>query len=125
MKLNKMRINVTTAANETGTGTGDRRVHGLLYAVQTVDGDFADNVDVTVTCVSEATNTLLVKANFDTDGFYYPREIVNATADGAALTGTSGGDRCLPILYGLPTVTIAQGGASKTGGVILHFFENE
>lgn len=125
MKLNKMRINVTTAADQTGSGTGDRTVHGLLYAVQLIDGDFADGVDVTLTFVSEATTTALVKADFNTDSMYYPRDLVHASSDGAALTGTSGGDRCLPIMYGLPTVAIAQGGATKTGGVILHFYENE
>lgn len=125
MKLNKMRINVTTAADGTGTGTGDRVVHGLLYAVQWVDGTFDDGVDGTLTIVSEATTTALAKADFNTDSVYYPRDIVHASADGAALTGTSGGDRCLPVLYGKPTLTIAQGGNAKTGGCIIHFLENE
>lgn len=127
MKLEKMRINVTTASNGAGSASGDRSVHGLLYAVQLVDGDFADGVDVTLTCEHGelASRTLLVKADFNTDSMFYPRDLVNATADGAALTGTAGGDRCLPIIFGTPKVVIAAGGDAKTGGVILYFYENE
>ena len=126
MKLERMRINVTTAAGGGGSASGDRHVFGLLYAAQFIDGDFADGVDVTVTCEhGDLSKTLLVKADFNTDSMFYPRDLVNATADGAALTGTAGGDRCLPIIFGTPKVVIAAGGDAKTGGVILYFYENE
>jgi len=39
---------------------------------------------------------------------------------GAALTGTAGGDRCMPIIDGPVSLTIAQGGATHTGGAILY-----
>ncbi|MEM5773571.1 MAG: hypothetical protein AAGU05_01115, partial [Anaerolineaceae bacterium] len=117
MKLNKMEIRVTTAADGTGAKLGHRSVLGLLYAVQAIDGDFADGVDLTLTCEhKDLSSTLLVKANFDADGMYYPRALVNGTEDGAALTGTAGGDRALPIVSGVPKLSIAAGGNAKTGG---------
>lgn len=119
-----MRIDVTTATGGAGSASGDRSILGLLYAVQLIDGDFADGVDVTITCEhGELSSTLLAKADFNTDSMFYPRELVHGTADGAALTGTAGGDRTLPIIMGTPKVAIAAGGDAKTGGVILYYLE--
>lgn len=124
MTLKRMRINVTTASNGAGSALGNQSVLGLLYAVQLLDGSFADGVDVTITSEQgDLSSTLLVKADFNADGMYYPRALAHGTEDGAALTGTAGGDRVLPIINGTPKVVIAAGGDAKTGGVILYYLE--
>jgi hypothetical protein len=67
---------------------------------------------------------VLTKASAGTANlWFYPRDLVHAVADGAALTGTSGGDRDLPILAGVIKVVIASGGDTKTGKVIVYFEE--
>jgi len=123
MKLKNMRITITTNGDGVGAGYGDA-VFGQLYAVQLIDGSFVDGVGITITCEHEdISRPILTKANFDIDSTYYPRELVHAVADGAALTGTSGGDRVMPVILGRPKVAIASGGATKVGGVILYYFE--
>ncbi len=122
MKLERMRINVTTDELGDGTAYGEKNTQGRLYAVQLVLGTFDAGVDVTITCEhGYLSTTLLIKANFNANSMYYPRILVNADTTGAALTGTSGGDRDMPVLFGLPKVVIAAGGNTKTGGVILHY----
>jgi hypothetical protein len=37
------------------------------------------------------------------------------------LTGTSGGDRAMPIMQGKPQLVVAQGGAAGAGRMILYF----
>jgi len=124
MKLNRMRINITTDGSGDGTGYGDRVVQGTLYAVQLIDGDFADGVDVTITCEQGLISIpVLIKADFNSDSLFYPRVKMNLGSDGSALTGTAGYDLCMPLLFGMPKVVIASGGDTKTGGVILYFEE--
>jgi hypothetical protein len=81
---------------------------------------------LTVICTgyAAAANTLLVKANAGTsDAWFYPRELEHAVADGAALTGTSGGDRTSPIVHGIVNAAIAQAGATtiRTGTVVIYW----
>jgi hypothetical protein len=52
---------------------------------------------------------------------FYPRDLVHAVADGAALTGTAGGDRTMPILAGVLKVTVASGGNAKSGKLIIYY----
>lgn len=108
-------ISVTTDTAGDGTTTHGDLVQGYLYAVQLVDGDFADGVDVTLACVNnDLTYNLLVKADFNSDQMAYPRTLQHLDSSGAALT-----THCEPIVTGKPRVTIAQGGAVKTGSVRL------
>ena len=81
-------------------------------------------VPLTSKLLTNAKEAVLTKASAGTAAtMFYPRELVHAVADGAALTGTSGGDRCEPLLSGVPKVVIASGGATASGKVILYFEE--
>jgi hypothetical protein len=53
--------------------------------------------------------------------WFYPRDLVHAVADGAALTGTAGGDRAKPLLNGVPQLAVASGGTTFAGRVILYY----
>lgn len=116
---------VTHVSTGAATTNGERSIFGQLYAIEYRPGTIDTGATVTVTCEGASSKALLTKASAGTaDTFYYPRDIVHAVADGAALTGTSGGDRDLPVLNGTPKVVIASGANSKTGYVTLYYLED-
>jgi hypothetical protein len=121
--LHEMRLVGTTAADGSATIIGERVVFGLLVAVQWIDGDLADGVDAVLSTIRhEAATTLLTLTNANDDALYYPRHLVHSEA-GTALTGTSGGDRAMPLICGVPQLGISSGGNAKTGGCIIVYQE--
>jgi len=125
MKIREHLIKITTDANGDSADTSERSIFGHLNAVDVVDGDLADNFDLTLTYVNSqgVTKTLLTLTNLSADATYYPRHVLHGET-GTALTGTSGGDRTGPLVAGKVTVTTADGGATKSGAVILYVGEN-
>lgn len=114
----RRRINITTATNGTFTGYGDPAV-GFLYAIQLVDGDLADGVDVTITAEeADISIPLYAKTDFNSDMMVYPRALEVAVTDGA-----DGSARVMPVVFGRPKVVVAQGGETKSGAVILYIVE--
>ena len=121
--MNKQTLSFTTAADGSATAVG-KVLNGKLYAIEYQPGDVATGATITVTCEGVGSKPLLAQANAGTAVLWkYPRDLVHAVADGAALTGTSGGDRCLPILAGVLKVVVASGGDTKSGKVIVYFEE--
>lgn len=117
-------LKLVTDGDGAATVNGERSIFGRLYAIEYRPGTIDTGATVTITCEGASSKALLTKANAGTDNtFYYPRDIVHAVADGAALTGTSGGDRDLPILNGTPKVVVASGAATKTGYVTIYYLE--
>jgi hypothetical protein len=115
----------TTATGGALTVTAETTVRGLLHAVEWIKGDFADGVDAVLSVLRDdnaANYTLLTLTNANTSTVYYPRVIVHSEA-GAALTGTSGGDRVPPVLNGRLRLAVAEGGDAKTGGAIVYYTE--
>lgn len=114
----------TGAADGAATATATETVIGKLYAILYVPGTIDTGATLTVTCTdfNAAAKPLLTKASAGTSNtWYYPRDLVHAVADGSALTGTSGGDRALPVLNGIPKAVIASGDNSKTGYCVLYY----
>lgn len=115
-----IRLDVTTDASGDGSSAlvavpGG----GTLYAVQCVDGDFADGVDLTLTSeTGELAIPLFVVADFNSDRMYYPRVLQNLSTDGTALT-----THCEPVVFGRVKAVVAQGGATKTGAFLLYIRE--
>jgi len=111
-------------------GSGDATVNaptginGKLYAIQALLGTLSSgNADLTISVQGhDAARTLLTITNIAANGLYYPRDLVHDAA-GNALTGSSGGDRALPLCIGIPRLVVAQGGAAGSGSVIL-FWED-
>jgi len=118
--MKRIVIPVTTATDGSATAYAEAIAGAqTLYAVQLVDGDLADGVDVTLTCENEDLSMpLLVAADWNSDKMVYPRVLENLNTDGTALTS-----HCMPVVFGRPKVVIAQGGAVKTGKVILYVLE--
>lgn len=114
----------TGAADGAASTTGERKIFGRLYAIEYRPGTIDTGATLTITCEGRGSKPLLTKASAGTaNSWYYPRDLVHAVADAAALTGTSGGDRDLPILDGAPKAVIASGANSKTGNVVLYYLE--
>ncbi len=123
MALHDLRLTVMTESDGTGTITAPSPIFGYLEAVEWIDGSFDDGVDP-VLSVTETPNgidqTLLSISNANDDGWYRPRHLVHSEA-GAALTGTSGGDRARPIINGRLKLAVTNGGNAKTGGCIVYY----
>lgn len=124
MKLDELRLYGETDASGDLTVNATRPVLGQLYAVRWIDGDLSDGVDAVISTQNhDAAATLLTLTDANSDALYYPRDLVHNAA-GGALTGTSGGDRALPLFVGLPRLVVSSGGATKSGGCILFYFED-
>jgi hypothetical protein len=118
----------------TTDGSGDLTIYGknatteaaspqidnaLIFAVEWIDGDLADGVDAVLSVVntpSGVDHTLLTLTNANDDAWYYPRD---ATHDN---TGTVNTGLEYPILQGKLKLVISSGGATKTGGCIVYFW---
>jgi len=124
MRLDSLRINVTTDESGDGNDTADRAVLGRLVAVELIDGDYADGVDATITVVntnSGVNKTLLTATNFNTDQTLYPRHVAHDEAGAAQTYNGTQEVHVKPIIDGLLKLTIASGGNAKTGGVIVYY----
>jgi len=123
MKLKEMRLYGTTNGSGALTVNGDCAVFGRLYAVRWVDTALDSCTGTISTQGHEASATLLTLTAQNASATFYPRDLVH-TAAGAALTGTSGGDRALPLMVGTPRLVISSGGDTKAGGCVLFYFED-
>jgi len=115
-------LSITCNGSGAATVNDDTAIFGELYAIEYRPGTIATGATITVTCEGGGSKPLLTKASAGTsNSWYYPRDLVHAVADGAALTGTSGGDRCEPILSGRVRVVVASGGSGGVGVVEIYY----
>lgn len=122
MRAQTFPITVSAGGAFDNTTTRQGGVLGKLYAIEYRPGTLDTGADVTVTCESDTSRGLLVLTNAGTSNVIkYPRDLAHAVADGAALTGTSGGDRVLPLLTGWIKIVVAQGGVSLSGSVVVYY----
>ena len=91
----------------------------IIYQVEWDIGTFAAGVDATlsVTGRNGTSVTLLTLTDANADAVYYPRLVEH---DNAAVALTT---RTLPLIIGVVTLSIAQGGDGKTGALYLHCLE--
>ena len=114
--MRDIRVSITTDGSGDGTTTSSVACNGALYALQLVDGNFDDGVDITVTFEQgDLSIPVLTQANFNSDQMSYPRAAAAAVADGSALTTYA-----LPVALGYPKVVVAQGGNAKSGSFIFY-----
>lgn len=117
-------LKFTTDALGDATVFGECAILGKLYAVEYQPGSVDTGADLTITCLgaNAAEKPVLTVANAGTsNAWFYPRDLVHAVANAAALTGSSGGDRAEPIFRGVPKLIIAQGGDTLSGIVIIYY----
>lgn len=100
-----------SAGSAAGNTTSNHVLNGELVAIYLdYHASTPATADVTITLPNAPAATLLTITNSATDAWYFPRYIIHSEA-GAALTGTSGGDRTKHPLNGPVKVAIAQGDA--------------
>ena len=120
MRIVNLAFTTSTAGAATVTGES---VQGFLYAVVWNKGTCDNGVDCTLSSVNSAgAATLLTLTDANASAIYYPRHLVHSEA-GAALTGTAGGDRAMPLASGNLKIVIAQGGSAKAGSVTCYIAE--
>lgn len=117
--LSDLRINATTDASGDATETS-ASLQGLLYAIEWIDGDFADGVDAVISCIytgSGVDQTLITLTNANDDAWYYPR------ADTQDLVGVDNGGLDYVILNGTIKLVVSSGGNAKTGGCVIWYWK--
>ena len=115
-----VKLDVTTDGSGDGVGTGTKPVNALLYKIVWVDGDLANSHTAVLTALrpdSAVTETLwsTTAGDTDNDASFYPR--VAETDAAADATSTYG----LILVTGIPVITVAAGGDTKSGSCILYF----
>ncbi len=120
-------LKLTTVGATGAVTVKGEAVKGKLYAILYVPGTLDIGAGIVVTCESfqGASKPLLTLTNAGTANIWkYPRDLVHAVADGAALTGTAGGDRACPILAGNIQVVVSSGGATPLTGYVVVYYED-
>lgn len=85
MRTYKITVTIAGAAGSaTGTATSIRPINGELYGIYLDYTSQPGTTDVTITSTNP-TQTLLVRSNSGTDGWFYPRVTICDTAAGALL----------------------------------------
>ena len=118
-----VKLTATTDGSGDATVTTDRVLNGELYAVQWIDGDFADGVDAVISVTSNdaaVDYTVLTLTNANDDAMYYPRAQVQDLA-GAGITydGTNETHGVKVPIVGKVKLVVSSGGDTKTGGAVL------
>lgn len=117
--MKRVRLDVTVDGSGDGTATDSIGGFGSLYAIQMVDGNFADGVDISITCEQgELSIPVFTKADFNTDSMAYPRVLQQLATDGSNLS-----THCEPLVFGRIKATVAQGGNATSGSFILYIRE--
>lgn len=116
MTIQRQRVSFTTAADGSASVSFPNSCHAAkLYAVLWTVGTGAAGIDFTLsTTGADGSGTVFAVANANSDAKYYPRVAANAVADGSALTWYD-----YPILDGRVVLTIAQGGDTKIGSMVI------
>jgi hypothetical protein len=118
--MRDVKLTVTTNGSGAGNVTGDAVNPGVVYAIEYLPGTIDTGATITITDEGDMSRTLLVKASAGTSNTtYYPRSAEQGSADGAAITG----QYCYPLITGRPKLTVASGGDTKTGSVILRIID--
>lgn len=112
-------INIATDGDGAFVGTLAVKTPAKLYAAQWIKGTQVNGVDATLICTQfsprSLVTTLLALTNANADALYYPR-VAAADGVGAAIADAYQA----PLVHGTLQLTIAQGGATKTGALWLY-----
>lgn len=128
MAMRVVDLTGTTDGSGDAVITSGQAFYGFLAAVEWVDGDLANNNTAVLTCTgspSGVAQTLhtQVAGEGDDDAWYYPRVQVHDLSAVALTINSTQPYPGYPVVNGRLTLTIADGGAAKTGGAIVYVKE--
>ena len=128
MPMRVVDLRGTTDGSGDAVVTSGRSYNGFLTAVEWVDGDLADGNTAVLTVTgspSGVAQTLhtQVAGEGNADAWYYPRVQVHDLSAVALTINSTQPYPGYPVVNGRLTLTIASGGASKTGGAIVYVQE--
>lgn len=106
-----------------GTTSAQSAVMGELSCIKYIPGTLDTGATIVVTCENNGVSKpLLTKASAGTSNtWFYPRDLMHKVEDGAALTGTAGGDRTEPIVDGQFKIVVSSGGNVATGSIVIYY----
>lgn len=116
MYLSRHEVTVTTNASGDGTGYTSGITEGLIRAIRYVKTDYANGVDVTITCEVSG-QAILTWTDQNSSDTSYPRAATNDVIDAASLYASGGEpvETLIPVANERIKVVVAQGGDTKTG----------
>lgn len=122
--MKQVTLSWTTDGSGGATAYGSSSVLGEVIAVDYLPGTTDTGATFTLTAEGNVSSAILTKASAGTSNVrFYPRIVVNGNTDGAALTGTAGGDRTRIMAAGRLKAVIASGGDTKAGSAIVYVSE--
>lgn len=128
MPLKVIDLTGTTDGSGDAVITASTPVYGRLIAVEWVDGDLANNNTGVVACTGSPSGVVTTlhtqdAGEGDNDIWYYPRvQVHDLSAVGLTYDGTRTVNEP-PVVNGYLKLTIAAGGAAKTGGAYCYVQE--
>jgi len=125
--MNELVLKLTTVGATGACTVKSAAVTGKLYALLYIPKSIDTGAGIVVTCegMEGTSKPLLTKTSLGTAAlWFYPRDLEHKVEDGAALTGTTGGDRTEPVLGGnIQAVIASGGGTSVTGYLVVYYCE--
>jgi hypothetical protein len=125
-ELRSIELIGTTNSGGAATIEAPSAIFGTLFAVQWVDGSFADGVDGTLTVQNVGgqgvAQTLLTLTDANNDAFYYPRHQVHDNAGAGLTTDGTRIAQTMPLIAGVLRLTVASGGNAQTGGCVVYYY---
>ncbi len=114
--MERQRVSFTTNGAGAANAAFPHSFYGKkLYAVLWTVGTCDAGVDFTLaTSGADGSGTVFAVSNANASVKYYPRTATNLNTDGTALVWYDA-----PIVDGILTLTIAQGGATKSGSMVV------
>jgi len=123
--LRDVRITAVTDGSGDSTDTAEMGISGRLYALEWVDGDCANGVDITVTLTSRSSGVshqIFQADNVNDDAIYYPRAALHDTSAVSVTYDGSNEIYDLVVVNGIPQLIVAAGGATKTCECLLYYY---
>lgn len=121
--IRSVKLYGTTDSSGDLTVTADHETHGVLHAIEWIDGSFVDGVDAVISVDRDddaADVTLLTLTNANDDAVYYPRYVSHDET--GALNNTAGDvSYCQHVINGKLKLVVSSGGDTKTGGCIVYY----
>jgi len=125
MRVIEEKLALATIADQSGSGSGETRFYGLLFAVRLAIGTLTTpTITLTFTGTDGVATTLLTLTGVSADATYPVRhQVCDNTGAGLVLNSDDDPMVDMPYVGGKLAWTIASGGATKAGTLTAVIFQ--